>query len=228
MKLQRLGGCAAIGGVFCFIIFLITGYLNMGTVDSSLLAERMMAALSTKPVHATALSLLYYIAYFFTFTMFLALHERLQGDAVHLAHIMLIAASASIIVAITGTIVQLAGGGIVIVPAQDASAFRALWAAVFGLRMMGHHAYGWAFLLMGCAILKTCSFSRVLGWLSLFTGIIWLLATLVAQLFGASQLLIILGIAVMLSFVVQVWIGEALLRQRQPRPVLKDRAVASY
>jgi hypothetical protein len=229
MKLQRPGGYAAIAGVCCFIIFLIMGDLIMGGLspDNLLHAEKMMAALSAKLAHVVALFLSYSIGYILTFVMFLALHERMQADAVHLTRIMLIAASASIAVAITGSIVLLMGGGMVIVPAQDVSAFRALWAIVLGLRMMGHHTYGWACLLTGCAILKTRSFSRILGWLSLFAGIVWIPTTIVLQLLRVSQFLAILIIAVILSFLAQVWIGVALLRQKQPQPALKEMAASS-
>jgi hypothetical protein len=131
------------------------------------------------------LELLYFTLSILTLVMFLALHERLQADAVLLARIMLIAASVSTAAAITVSVGFLMGEGIII-SAQDVSAFRALGAMCLSLAYMGYHAHGWACLLMGCAVLQTRSFSRILGWLFIFTGIVWIPTTIVLPLSGVS------------------------------------------
>jgi hypothetical protein len=114
-------------------------------------------------------------------------------------------------------------GGMIIAPAQDASAFRAFLAMVVSLHLMSLHTSGWACLLGGCAVLKTSSFSRILGWLFLFAGIVWIPATTFPQLAGVSQFAIIAGL---LYIVARVWIGIALLRGKQTQPVAKAVAAS--
>ncbi len=219
MKLQKLGGYAAIASVCFFIIRnIVQGPLSMD-------AAKAMAAFSARPAHIVVVFLLFIIGSILTFVMFLALHERMKADAVYLTRIMLIAASALVAVWIATSIVFLMGGGIIL-PTQDVSAFRALFAMGLSLGMMGHHAQGWAFLLLGCAVLKARSFSRILGWLSLFAGIIWIPTSIVPQLFRAIQLEGIPSIANLLSFVSAVWIGIALLRQKQSQPAAKEMAAS--
>jgi hypothetical protein len=87
------------------------------------------------------------------------------------------------------------------------------------LDLVGSYAGGWAFLLLGCAILKTRSFSRILGWLFLFAGIGRILHTI-------PQLLVLGAIEGPLYFVAIFWIGIALLRQKQPQPAAKAMAAS--
>ncbi len=152
------------------------------------------------------------------------LHERMQANAVYLTRIMLIAASASLVVGVTALIGLLMGGGMVIAPEKDVSAFRALSAMGISLGIMVHHTLGWAYFLIGCAVLKTRSFSRILGWLFIFAGIVWIPTFMVPQLLRISQLPVIAGI---LAVVATVWIGIALLRQKRPQPAPKEMAASS-
>jgi hypothetical protein len=218
MKLQKVGGYAAIGSV-CFSI--ISGILRGLLADWTDVAKTM-AAFSARPTHFVVLYQLSITGSILTFVMFLALHERMHAAAVYLTRIMLIAASASIIVDITSFMVLSIGGEMTIVPAPDVSAFRALLAVGLSLRIVGgHHTYGWACLLLGATVLKTHLFSRILGWLFLFLGVLGILTSLVPQL---GQLTVI---AFLMSGVTTVWIGIALLRQKQPQPAVKQMAAAN-
>jgi hypothetical protein len=219
MKLQKLGGYAAIASVCFSIIYEIV----QGPLTDFVDATKGMAALSASPTHVVVLSLPGIIAGILYLVMFLALHERMQADAPYLTRIMLIAASAKLVVSIIGTIGILIGAILIVVPAQDVSAFRALSAVGFGLYIMRYHIHGWACLLLGCAILKTRSFSRILGWLFLLTGIVYMPATIVPQPLQGSLLLVT---AALLSVVATVWIGIALLRHKRPQPAAKTMAVS--
>ena len=220
MKLQKLGGYAAIAGVCFNIIYEIMQGDLTDFVDSA----KTMASLSASPVHSVVLSLPGIIAAILIFVMFSTLHERMQANAPYLTRIMLIAASARLVVFITGVIGILMGDVLIVVPAQDVSAFRASSAVGFGLYIMGHHIHGWACLLLGCAILKTRLFSRILGCLFLFAGIIQIPATIVPQPLQGSLLLVI---AALLMVVSTVWIGIALIRQKQPQPAAKEMGAAN-
>ncbi len=221
MKLQKLGGYAAIASVCFSIIYVIM----RGPFAALLDLPKTMAAYSSAPTHFIVLYLLYSILGILTFVMFLALHERMQADAVYLTRTMLIAASVSTAASITTSIGVLLGGGLIIVPAQDVSAFRALFAICLSVAFMGYHTHGWACLLLGGAVLKTGSFSRILGWLVLVAGIVFIPTTIVLQLSRVSQLLF--TVAALLSIVATIWIGIALLRQKQPQPADKEMAAAN-
>jgi hypothetical protein len=215
MKLQKLGGYAAIASVcFTFIYYIIRGP-GVDMMD----AAKRMAAFSAAPNHFVVLLLSFSIETLLLLVAFLAFHERMQADAVHLTRMMLIAASFCTAGAITASIGFLIGGGLIIVPTQDISAFRALYAVVLSLGYMSNHTYGWACLLAGCAILRTHSFPRILGWLFIFNGIVWIPTNIVPQLLRISQLPFIAGL---LYVVTTVWMGIALLRQKQPIPAAKE------
>jgi hypothetical protein len=221
MKLQKLGGYAAIAGI-CFLA--IFGIME-GPVADMMDAAKMMAALSAKPTHFAVLYLFGIIAAILIFVMFLGLHERMQTDAVYLTRTMLIAASATLVLGIAILMVFQLGGGTIIVPAQDVSAFRALTAIALSLSTMVHHTLGWAYLLLGCAILKTRSFSRILGWLFIYVGIVAIPTSLFPQL--QLRVVSILQVSsTLLWFIATVWIGIALLRQKQPQPVSKEIAAS--
>jgi len=220
MKLQRLGGYDAIASLCFTITYEIMASRGADMMD----AAKTMAALSTSPVRFVVLFLLVVIVAILAFVVRLALYERMQANAPYLTRVMLIAASASIAVAITGSIVILIGGELIIAPTQDVSAFRALTAMIVSLAMMVHHTSGWAQLLIGCAVLKTHSFSRILGWLCLFAGIMWIPITIVPQLLRVIQLI---AIASLLSGVCTIWIGISLLRQKQPQSTAKEMVVTN-
>ena len=217
MKLQKLGGYSAIASVCFYIIQILMRSRNPHAAVMD--AAGVMARFSARPAHVIVLELVFSISSILAFVMFLALHERMQAGAVHLTRIMLIAASVSAAAHITASI-GLFMGGMIIVPVQDVSAFRALLAMVMSLVYLVYHTHGWACLLLGCAVLKTRSFSGILGWLFVFIGIVQIPTTIVPQLARGNL------IASLLSGLGTVWIGIALLRQKQPQPAAKEMAAS--
>ena len=89
---------------------------------------------------------------------------------------------------------------------QDFAAYRTVDAIAGGLIFTTAHFYGWAFLLMGCAIIRTRAFSSILGWLFVATGLFGLLGFIYLPLTAVFLLMIC---------VVSIWIGIALLRQKE-------------
>jgi hypothetical protein len=84
------------------------------------------------------------------------------------------------------------------------------------LIMAAGHFYGWAYLLMGWAILRVRPFSVALGWLFVITGLLNITGFMLFQMKAAGHLI---------SFVAAVWTGIALLRQKLPQSALEEIAV---
>ena len=210
MKLQRLGGYAAIVAMCVGT----AGVLALSPVIQRRFGElsdptKIMAAVSAAPAMFYVLNLSTIVAYFLLLVMVLALHELMQAKAPNLTRMMLIAGSAGTILVMTEGLVYLKGMEIV-APAQDISAYRAYTATAAGIGAMGSIAYGCACLLIGCAILKTHALARVLGWLVLLMGLL--------AITGFIGMIPHLGdIFHLIAVPTTVWIGIALLRQKQPR-----------
>ena len=211
MKLQKLGGYAAIAGVCVDIaayVPIILSQRRFGDVSDPV---KIMAAYSTAPGYGQAIAVLSIICYILLLIWVFALHERMKADAPYLTRAMLIAMSAAAAAYITWAVVWIKGIGI-IVPSGDISAYRAFDAITTGILVTTGHLSGWTCLLIGCAILRTRALSRIPGWLILLTGILWIPRFMVPQI----------GLIVdPLSLTACVWVGIALIRQKQPQPVSK-------
>jgi hypothetical protein len=208
MKLQKLGGYAAIAVVFSYITIVALAIPFGAFVD----AAKTMAAVSAAPTRFYLYSLLWIIMYVLMLTTFFALRERMKAAAPNLTSAMFIAVSAAAAMAFAESIINLKSIGFII-SAQDLSAFRACLAVTEGLHWAGGHACGWVYLFLGCAILKTREFSRTLGWLSLLTGILWIPNVFFVQL-GFAYLTFVY---ILTGCISAVWIGIVLLRQKQPQ-----------
>jgi len=76
MKLQKLGGYAAIASMCLFIIYVIVRGPSADLMD----AAKTMAAYSARPAHFVVAFRLFSIGCILTLAMFLALHERMQAN----------------------------------------------------------------------------------------------------------------------------------------------------
>lgn len=215
MKMQKLGGYAAIGSICAYLAAVMVVLLKVGGYninDPVKLATALLAA----PGYFYVYFLLMTISWIALIPMALALQERMQTNAPHLTHLTVIAASVASAMQIAGAVIWVKSIGI-IDPIQDIAAYKAIEATTIGLLFMASHAAAWATLFIGCAILRTRAFSQSLGWLFLFTGVLWL------PLFVFSQLV---GVVALLDCIAYVWIGIALLRQKQPQPAAKELAAS--
>jgi hypothetical protein len=213
MKLQKLGGCAAIASV-C-IPFVIV-FLIAQSVRSPLNNDPMkwMAAYSAAPAYFVAIGLLFIIWLILGLITALALYERMQARAPILTRLMLIGASACTVIVTMYSVISIVGMRM-IAPTRDVSAFRASLAITTGLQITVGVLSAWNCLFIGCAILKTRSLSRVLGWLYLLTFILWMLHFMHSH-----------GMQFVLLIIASVWTGIALLRQKQPQPAAKEMAAS--
>jgi hypothetical protein len=212
MKLQKLGGYAALISIGAHIAVIISEIIVQKRFGDELSGPvERMAAWSTSPtlhfmltiegIICIAFSILWLIVFF-------ALHERMQSSAPHLTRIGLISASTGTAISVAYFIIRMKGSEMIF-PTQDISAFRAWDAIAGGLQSMSYHAYGWAFLLIGYAIVKTSAFSRIPGWLLFLAGIIWIWTPIA----GPGFMIYIPYSLIAVSF---AWIGIVQLR---PKPL---------
>jgi hypothetical protein len=216
MKLHKLGGYAAIACVCLFVVYVITNIIVFQRFgDLSDPAKMMSAALTARTLIYTT-SLLNIACCTLAFILFMALHECMQASAPNLMRISLICMFFSAAMWITYSIAQIRGFYFLIVPTKDISAIRPFYAIGSGITEMGYYTYGWANLLIGCAILRTRAFTRTPGWLFLIAGILLLPEIILPDVKPFSNLLICIAI---------VWVGIALLRQKHPQSAPKEMAV---
>jgi hypothetical protein len=216
MKLQKLGGYAAIASVCLFIVYVITNIIVFQRFGDLSDPAKMMSAALTAQNWIYATNLLNIACCILAFIFFMALHERMQANAPNLTRISLISMFFSVAMWITYSIAVIRGFYFFIVPAQDISAIRPFYAIGFALTEMGYHTYGWACLLIGCAIVKTRAFARIPGWLFIISGILLIPEIMVPNVKPFGNALIAIAI---------VWVGIELLRKKQPQPALKGIAV---
>ncbi|MBN1905136.1 MAG: hypothetical protein JW927_08570 [Deltaproteobacteria bacterium] len=209
MKLQRLGGIAAIAGTCLYILYRLL-YLfiqaRFGELDEP---AKVINAVAAAPADFYVLNLIYIAANILGIIFFYALYERLKENAPHLSGIMLKTAFVGTAFYIAGSMIYIKAISM-IAPAKDASAYRAIDAAVAGMNSFGDHTWGWVYLLIGCTVLKTKAFSPIPGWLSVVVGIFWIPWFILSQ-FGFDMI----GLFSLLPFIIStIWLGIELLRQK--------------
>jgi hypothetical protein len=225
MKLQRLGGYAAIVSALVFapmIVLSLQLEKQFGSLEDP---AKFMAAATTAPFNIGAFNALFIAHFILMLVSNFALCECVRNKAPRLARMAVIASSAGTAFLIATSIVYLNNVRITFqhaVPLQDFAGFASTMNAIaVGLTQTGIHCYGWAALLMGWAILQTRLFSAILGWFSVLLGLlaiahfmlIWFPSLITAALHP-------------LVCVATLWIGIALLRQKQLQPALEEMAVS--
>ncbi len=221
MKLQRFGGYAAIAYVFGVAAYLLLrGQLVKHASGDISDPSKFRDLVSTAPVGFYAVGILTVIIFSLLQIMFIALNERMQNKSPQLTLISLIVSSAGTAILVAVGIFSFDGIRIALqhgVPEKIFEARMAFSANYDLLIMAAGHFYGWAFLLMGLAILRVRPFSTILGWLFVVTGVLNITGFMLSYLNAAGHLI---------SFVAAVWTGIAMLRQKLPQPASKEMAVS--
>jgi hypothetical protein len=220
MKLQRFGGYAAIAfvlGAVAYLLLLsqltkhVVGYVSDPTKFKDLV--------STAPIGFYAVTLLIVIIFSLQQIMFFALYERMQNKAPQLTLISVIASSVGTAILVAFGIFYFDNIRIALQHGVPEKIIEARWTFLANgdlLIMAAGHFYGWAYLLMGWAILRVRPFSVALGWLFVITGLLNITGFMLFQMKAAGHLI---------SFVAAVWTGIALLRQKLPQSALEEIAV---
>jgi hypothetical protein len=209
MKLQKIGGCgsiasALIGAMALLIVGLVFPRLGIVSPGDRFDPIKGINAESASPT-AFLLFNLDLILWGMAFILIiLALRERMQANEPNLMRMALIGVSATYALMLAAGLVSILGMPS-IVTAKDPSAYRALMGVYFGLMVGGDHAAGWAVLLTGWAALKTRALPRILGYLSVLVGIVFIIE------FAAKPLM---PVGLLLSILWGIWLGVVLLRSK--------------
>ena len=209
MKLQKIGGFGSIGSAFLVAIFLVIVGLvfpRLGLVGPS---DRMdpikgIAAESASPITFFLLNLDLILCAIAFVLIILALRERMQANAPNVMRLAIIGVSIAYALWLASGLIGIVGMRPIVI-AKDPSAYRALIGVWFGLVIAGDHAVGWTLLLIGLAALKTRDLSRILSYLSVLVGIVFILDFAAKPLMPVSLFLCILW---------NVWLGVVLLRSK--------------
>ena len=215
MKLQKIGGYASIvNGLLTLLLLmiLILIFPRLGLVEPSDWIDPVKGINACIKSPATFfLWDLDFILWGITLVlMALALRERMETESPNLMRLVVIGASISATLCLSYGLIGIVGFP-PIVSAKDISAFRAMFGVTFGLSIAGDHASGWALLLSGCAALKTGKLSRLLAYLLILTGIVWIL-----EFFSCGHSIYgpLVAVGLLVTFVSEVWLGIVLLQNR--------------
>jgi hypothetical protein len=209
MKLQKIGGVgsiasALIGTMAMVIIALVFPRLGLVGPGDRMDPIKGINAESASPITFLLFNLDLILWGMAFILIILALRERMQANAPNLMRIAVIGVSITYALMLAAGLIGILGMPS-IVTAKDASAYRAFMGVYFGLMVGGDHAAGWAVLLIGWAALKTRSLSRILGYLSVLVGIVFIIE------FAAKPLM---PVGLFLSIIWGVWLGAVLLRSK--------------
>jgi hypothetical protein len=206
MKLQKTGGVASVANgimsvIFLVILLVVFPRLGIGP-DDWMDAVKCNQAFAASPITFFSLDIVYILMGIASLLTILALRERMEAGAPTLTQVALIATSIACGLWLAAALVSHVCR-FPIASAGDASAFRAAQSVFLGLSTGGDHAYGWSFLLIGWAALSTAKLPRMLGYLIVLVGLIFVLDFLAMPLGIVG-----LGLLVILS----LWLGIVLLR----------------
>jgi hypothetical protein len=205
MKLQKLGGYAAVLSVVCG-----TGMNWFYFFQNDLMIN---------PMKQHLFFILMIVWSIFLLITFLVLHERWKTRMPALMLIMLIAGSTGAVLQITCRIILIGSIGL---SNEYIPVFERI---VSGFHSSAIVAIAWADLFIGCAILRSREFSRVLGWMFIVSGLWWISGHFIKPPPQSEQILkaldhLLFGVCIF-------WIGIAMIRQKQQEPAATAIATAA-
>lgn len=209
MNLQRIGGVASTANAFLaavFLIILVAVFPRLGLVAPSDWNDPVkgIAAWTASSVTFSSLNIDYVLMSIASLLIILALRERMQTSAPILMFIAVIGTSIACALWVAAGLMQI-GARASIVNANDASAYRALMGVFLGLSTAGDHAFGWALVSTGWAALRTAKLPRILSYL----------VVLVGALFILDFCSIALGVVGLALFIISsFWLGVVLLQSK--------------
>jgi hypothetical protein len=209
MKLQKIGGfgsiaSALIGAMALVIVGLFFPRLGLVGPGDRFDPIKGINAESASPIVFILFNLDLILWGMAFILIILALRERMQANAPNLMRIAVIGVATTYALMLAAGLIGILGMPS-IVTAKDVFAYRALMGVYFGLMVGGDHAAGWAVLLIGWAALKTRSLPRILGYLSVLVGIVFIIE------FAAKPLM---PVGLFLSILWGAWLGAVLLRSK--------------
>lgn len=209
MKLQKVGGVASIANAVLTVIFLVIllvvfPRLGLFGPDDSMDPAKGIPAWAASPFTFFSVEIVYILYAIAGLLVILALRERMRADAPILTQVALIVTAISCALWLAAGLVEHAVR-LPIINARDTSAYRAAMGVFFGLSDGGDHAAGWASLVIGWAALKTAKLPRILGYLIVLVGLMFIFDFL-------AMVLAMVGLCLLI--IQAVWLGVVLLRTK--------------
>jgi hypothetical protein len=217
MKLQRLGGYAAIASVCAILVSLALVFLRLQRIGDLNDPIQAMSAMSSSPAEFYFNNVLVMVMSILLMIVIFALNERMQADAPNLTRMAIIAASIATALGILSAVARTYAIEL-IVPTNDVSAYRAFDAITTSIWSASGSASGWAGLLTGCAVLKTRTFQKTPAWLIIWGGLFWVRIPFPVNIGN-------IGIIAWLLWCMSIlWFGIEMLRHKQPQSGLEAMA----
>jgi len=219
MKLQRLGGYAAIASVCVTLISLALVFLKQMRIGDLNDPIQAMSAMSSSPADFYFNNVLVMVLSILSLIIVFALNERMQADAPNLTRMAIIAASIATALGILTAVARTYAIEL-IVPTNDVSAYRAFDAIVTSIWSASGTATGWLGLLIGCAVLKTRAFQKIPAWLIILGSLFWVRIPFPVNIGN-------IGLISWLLWCVSIlWFGIEMLRQKKLEPAAKGIGVS--
>jgi hypothetical protein len=210
MKLQTIGGCAAIVYALLVLSFLVIFGLvfpQLGLLGPSDWGDpaKNLAARTGAPITFFLFNLDFMLIGITLLLIMFALRERMEKTAPNLMRLSVIGASVCSALWSATSVIEVIGFPSILA-AKDPSALRAAMAVALGLTTAGAHASGWAFFLSGCAAFKTGALPKVLACLMLLSGVLEIIEFAVMP---------VMPVALVLLTATGLWLGAVLLRSKK-------------
>lgn len=216
MKMQKLGGFAAIA-VICLIVVLLAIVLpfaaknGLNEQGAGLDPAKVAAAYSSSPATIYIATILEILLAILGLLVILGLYERMHAKAPNLTRIMLIAVSVSCALSIITTMIGFRGMSLM-EDIADVSIFKPILMLQNGLNMASTNIEGWILLLIAFAAFSTKALPRFIAYVFLVLGILLVTSFMLPNLQGPTGT--IAAIVAMAFFAISyVWLGVIMLKK---------------
>jgi hypothetical protein len=221
MKMQKLGGYSAIASI-CLIVILLAVVLplaaqySLNQPGAALDPAKVSAVYSGSPMKVRVSGVLEMLVAILGLFVVLALRERMQDKAPNLTGLLVIAASASCALTITGAMIgfrcleSMPG-------AADVSIYKPFLVMQNGLSAASDNAGGWVALLIGVAALTTRGLPRFIAYVFLVLGILGVIGFALPNITGTAGTVISIVFGLFYA-AAMIWLGVVLLRVREAAP----------
>jgi hypothetical protein len=227
MKMQKLGGYSAIASI-CLIVILLAVALplvaqyGLDQPGAALDPAKVSAVYSGSPMKVRVSGVLEILLAILGLFVALALRERMQDKAPNLTGLLVIAASASCALTITGAMIGFRC--LASMPgAADVSIYKPFLVMQNGLSTASDNTGGWTLLLIGVTALATRALPRFIGYVFLILGVLTVIGFALPSITGTAGtvILIVFGLFYAVAY---VWLGVVLVREAAPLKTVAAQA----
>ena len=218
MKMQKLGGYAAIASI-CLIVILLAVVLPFASryglteQNGGLDPAKVVAAYSGSPITVWVAGVLEILVGILVLLVVLALHERMHAKAPNMMRLLISAASASCVLTITVVMIGIRMASMV--GAADVSIYKPFLVMQSGLSTASDNISGWVAFLIGVAAISTHALPRFIAYVFLVVGILRVIGFALPSGTSGMVISIVFGL---LYAIAMIWLGIVMLREHEASP----------